>query len=319
MGERPVVVDARHVAAGAPLVRLADALSAWKAANAGGVGVRSGFAGLRPVVQQVAEIGERVAQGAKLPVQKRRHPSVAKHHVADAIVAVNDGRAHLLRHVLVQQPGALLHFGDFVGLGGLPLPRPALQLALQIRFLARQVAKADVVGIDKMQRRQNVDNVFTGAVPLGRWNGGGSFGVVRHDALHELHDVERLAVDVLVFAQAVGPRHRHAGAGQRGDDAMLAAHVVGALQNVAERRPPQHVGRAPLVGEAVGEVGVAAGDQGELQGRRQPIDAAVEPLGHPIAVNALHARLGVRLCGHAMSSLAYSGFITFCRRFRNRR
>ena len=49
---------------------------------------------------------------------------------------------------------------------------------------------------------------------------------------------------------------------------MLAAHVVGGGQHLAERRAAQHPGVPGGVGDPVGEVGVAAGDELEAQRRR---------------------------------------------------
>ena len=93
--------------------------------------------------------------------------------------------------------------------------------------------------------------------------------VAGHEAVDEAHDVERRAVDRLVVAQADDRRHGHVGRRQRRDDAVLAAHVVGGGQHLAERRAAQHPGVPCGVGDPVGEVRAAAGDQLEGQRRRR--------------------------------------------------
>ena len=72
-----------------------------------------------------------------------------------------------------------------------------------------------------------------------------AIGAVAHDVpVDEAHHVERRAVDGVVVAQAERRRHGHGRALQPGDDAVLAAHVVGAGEHVAERRAAQHERRA---------------------------------------------------------------------------
>ena len=288
MGEGAVVVDALQVPPGAGGVHGADVVPPREAADAGGVLVAPLLAGLRPVVQQIAHVRQRIAQRAEFPIQERRHAPVADHHVADAVVAVNHRRPHLFRHVFVQQAGALLHLRYLVRLGGLPLLRPALELAGHVAFLAGERAEADGVHVRQMQRGQHFHDVLPGAAPL-RWRDGGrQFRIVRHHALHEGHHVERLAVDGFVLAQAVGGRHGHVRGGEGGDDAVLPRHVVGALQDVAQRRAAQHVGAAVGVRELVGEVGVAAGDQLERQRRRQAVYVGRGPGRHVVEVDTLH-------------------------------
>jgi hypothetical protein len=66
----------------------------------------------------------------------------------------------------------------------------------------------------------------------------GDGGVPDDEAVDEVHDVEGRAVDGLVGAQAEGRGDRDGGGAQGGDDLVLAAHVVGGGQHLAERRPP---------------------------------------------------------------------------------
>ena len=103
-----------------------------------------------------------------------------------------------------------------------------------------------------------------------RWSSvsvGGLCRAPQHRTLDVLHDVERRAHHGRVLAQRHHRRDRHRGGGQRGHDAVLAGHVVGGGEHVAERRPPDHP-VVDAVGDPVGQVGLAAGDQLRAQLRR---------------------------------------------------
>ena len=114
-------------------------------------------------------------------------------------------------------------------------------------------------------------------------------GIVQHIALDERHDVEGRVVHLGIAAQGNRLRHRHIGIPEPKDNLVLPAHVVGALQYMPERRPAQHPGGTRPIGEAVGQVGVSAGDQGKLQWRFQILETRREPLGDPLFVDAFHA------------------------------
>ncbi len=53
---------------------------------------------------------------------------------------------------------------------------------------------------------------------------------------------------------------------ERADDGVLAAHVVGGGQHVADRRPAEGEGPTGVVGDPVGEVGAPTGDELEGEG-----------------------------------------------------
>ena len=72
-------------------------------------------------------------------------------------------------------------------------------------------------------------------------------------------------------------RHRHRGVLQPGEDAVLAAHVVGAGEHVAERRPAEHERGAVGAGDAERQVRVPAGDELELERAACAVDVALEP------------------------------------------
>ena len=86
----------------------------------------------------------------------------------------------------------------------------------------------------------------------------------QHRTLDVLHHVERRAHDGGVLAQRHHRGDRHGGGGQRGHDAVLAGHVVGGGEDVAQRRTADHP-VVDVVGDPVGQVGLAAGDQLRVQ------------------------------------------------------
>ena len=123
----------------------------------------------------------------------------------------------------------------------LELAVPALELALDVALLAAEVAEADGVDVDGVDRGQHVDDRLAGRAGAASASSASAAARVADDgAVDEAHDVERRAVDRLVGAQADGRGDRHVGRAEGGDDRVLAAHVVGGGQHVAERRPAQH-------------------------------------------------------------------------------
>ncbi|MDZ7731752.1 MAG: hypothetical protein U5R31_00365 [Acidimicrobiia bacterium] len=93
-------------------------------------------------------------------------------------------------------------------------------------------------------------------------------GVVAHDgAVDVVHDVEGCAVDRLVLAEADGVRDGYVGGAEGRDDPVLASHVVGGGQDLAQRRPAEHPAAALGVGDGEGEVGPSAGDEVVAQRR----------------------------------------------------
>ena len=149
----------------------------------------------------------------------------------------------------------------------LPLRRPALQLPLDVAGPLGQVAEPDGIDVDEVELGQHVDEVEGHVSTHGRGQGGALVRAVEHDAIHVAHDVEGGAVDVGVGAEGEGGRDGHRGADERRDDAVLAGHVVGRGEDVAEGRPPEHDAPTGRIGDRVGEVGAAAGDQRERERR----------------------------------------------------
>ena len=123
------------------------------------------------------------------------------------------------------------------------LPVPPLELAGDVAVSPGEVTEADRVDVHGVQPGQGVDQRVPGPGSAGLVQfGGGAF--VPHDVpLDERHHVERRAVDRIIGAQPEGPGHRHAGPVEGGDHGVLTSHVVGRREYVADRRPPEGVGR----------------------------------------------------------------------------
>ena len=100
-----------------------------------------------------------------------------------------------------------------------------------------------------------------------------------------LHQVEGRADDLSIVTERYRPGDRHPRPGQRAQDAVLPAHVMGGGQHMAERRTAEHE-QAGLAGagdrQAVRQVGAAAGDQLDIdQLRRLAADGVAEPAFEP--------------------------------------
>ena len=120
-------------------------------------------------------------------------------------------------------------------------PYQRLSWRANVGLVTTEIGEPGGVEVDGVDRRHRVDERAAGVRPGGLGESLERDGAVAHDdAVDVAHDVERRAVDGGVGAQAERRRDRHAGPLQAGDDAVLAAHVVGAGEHVAERRPAQH-------------------------------------------------------------------------------
>ena len=147
-------------------------------------------------------------------------------------------------------------------------PRPALELALDVALVPAQVAEADRVGVDGVQRGQRVGHVVADGAPRRLVERRLGLGRVAQDvALDELHDVEGPLVDRLVGAQADGRGTGMPAGPSAVHEPVLAGHVVRGGQHVVQRRAAQGPGPPGGVLDPEGEVGAAAGDQRERERR----------------------------------------------------
>ena len=189
--------------------------------------------------------------------------------------------AALLGHALLEHAVHLLEHGDLARLRLLELRPPPLQLPFDVALAPAQVAEAHGVDVDRVDLGQHVDERLARDPALRLVEDGrGDLGRAQDVSLDEVHDVERRAVHRLVGAQAEGRRHGHRRGPEGGDDLVLPAHVVGGGQDVVQGRAAQDAGPAGGVGDLEGEVGVAAGDERELEGRDHAVDVVLEPAGH---------------------------------------
>ena len=198
---------------------------------------------------------------------------------------------------LAWQAPAQLHqhaveLGFLVDLGGLPLLRPAPQLALHVPGRAPELGQPDGRRVERMQLGQHVDERLADGAPLLRTLGvAGGQRVAADVPDHALHHVERGAERTVRGADVEGARDRHARSLERAQHALLAHHVVGRREDVPERRAAQH-DFAGIRAHAVREVGLAAGDQRDVAhapalvvqrlGEQRPDDVRLGARGDPL-------------------------------------
>ena len=197
---------------------------------------------------------------------------------------------------------------QLAGLRLLPLALPAVQLAGDVVLLAAELAEADRVGIDRVDLDQGVGDALADRPPVALLGEDLGLGQAAQDRpLDELHHVEGGFVDALVLAEAGDRGDRDRRRGERRDDPVLAPHVVGRAEPLAERRAAQRPAPPGGVGHAVGQVRVAAGDA--LEGERQP------GAGHVLAEPGFDVG-AVDAVGGACSLIAHSCGASICTRSR---
>ncbi len=169
-----------------------------------------------------------------------------------------------------------------------PLGRPSLQLALDVRVAPGEVAEPDVVDIDGVQVGEDVDEVERNDAPHVGRDLSRLLGTVDHDPVDEGHHVERCLVHRLVGAEGERRWHRHVGEADGGDEPVLARHVVGGGEHMAERRPPEHEPAAVGVGDLEREVGVTTHDELVGERCRGAVDVLGQPGADPLVVDPPH-------------------------------
>ena len=192
--------------------------------------------------------------------------------------------------------------GQVTGVRRVELLLPACDLATEEPLGAAEVTETDRRRLDRVQRGERVHEAFgdrAGSLGAERFELGGA--AVRRTGA-PLHDVEVRAQHRGIGAQREGPRDRHVGVLERRHDAVLAGHVVGGREHVAERRPSDD----PLlraVGHDVGQVGPPAGDQGRPQLVARARDLGREPRAEDVEVEA-RGRFGGRHHGTTTASMS---------------
>ena len=220
-----------------------------------------------------------MAERGELPVEHGRHPRLRRMHdeVARAEVAVDERGGVVARQVRGQPLDQPLHRLEPLGLRGAVLRGPAVDLPAEVIAGLAVVAEADRCVVHRVQARQHVVHRVVDGRPLDGTDTG-QLRVREHAAVHAVHHVERGADDAVVLAQRVGARHRHRGAAQRGDHAVLAVDGVGGGQQLARRLAPQHE-LATAGGEVIRRIGLPAAKLSHLDGAAE--------VGDPLAQVAL--------------------------------
>ena len=219
-----------------------------------------GIAGLGPGGEQVADVGERVADRRQLPVEDRAQPVTRVHDVAEAVVAVHEGRGPGLRAVLGQPGRHFVQRGDLARGVVLPEAAEAPQLALEVARRLAVALQAAGAPVDVVDLDQRVDQLLADPLRLEAVRQ----RVGQHVALDQLHDVERDAEQRVVVAGREDLRDAHVGALERAQQERLAQDVVRGGRQRWARRAPQHP-LAAVAPDQVGDVGVPVADLFGLQ------------------------------------------------------
>jgi hypothetical protein len=192
---------------------------------------------------EIAEVGQRIADGRQLPIEHRHHPRLGRvqQHVAQSIVAVGDARRRIVcRQVLGQPRRQLVHRRHVLHARGLPLPGPQRHLALHVALRSAETLESDGAPIHPVQRRQHPGQVLVHGSAVGRRLL--THHPVREDpARHMTHYEKCCAEHGFVVAQKLHARYRHVGVGQRSHHPVLPLDLVGPWQQLAGRLLAQHV------------------------------------------------------------------------------
>src|SRR3954465_13109834 len=138
-GQRAVPADVGHRAPRALLVAGDELLAQWEALLAGDARQLEHASGrivaVDPQGAQVAEVGQRVADGGHLPVEDGHEPGGrgrGHHRVPQTVVAVDDGGGPGLRHVRPEPFAHRLDRRDVARAIVLPQAQETAQLALEV-------------------------------------------------------------------------------------------------------------------------------------------------------------------------------------------
>ena len=128
-------------------------------------GERSSTVGSAPASRvgrdEVAEIGERIAERRELPVEQRQDARLGalEHDVAEAVVAVHDAGPARARQLVAKPVGELCDERQLARGVVLPERREAAHLALEVAVGATEVAQAGALDVDGVQLGERVDEI----------------------------------------------------------------------------------------------------------------------------------------------------------------
>ena len=164
--------------------------------------------------------------------------------------------------------------GHLPGHRQVPLPLPPRQLPRHVPLGLAEPVQPGRAHVEPVDGGEHGREVLAELPGLGRAQQPCVLAGAEDDSVHPLHQVERRPDDLGVRADRDRAGHRHGGAVQRGQDAVLPGHVVRGGQHVTERRPAQHQARHRGTGprvtggaelQPVGQVRPPAGDQLDRQ------------------------------------------------------
>src|SRR5437763_865171 len=221
---------------------------------------------LEPRREQRAEVGERVAHGAHVPVvdgAAARGIVFRGRHVVEPPVVVHERRRRRRRHVVIEPADHLGRGGHVLRPGALPAVRPALHLPCEIPLRLAERLEAGGPGVDGVEVGERVDHHLRELAVRDRVVAARDLRRDRaphHRAAPALHHEERPADHARVLAVEEGARRGREHLVEDGEHPELPPHVVRARGEVAGRRPAEHVVRAARVVEQVSQVRVPAGE-----------------------------------------------------------
>ena len=190
----------------------------------------------------IGEVGERVAEGRQFPVEDADDAGLARveDHVVEADVPVADGRLVARRDVPRQPIREPVDRRVVAGARGLPLLRPAPDLAREVVAGPSEPLEPDRPPIGHVEAGQRLDHaVIDAGARLARQL---RQGRLPEDAAPQaLHQVEGRADHAAVVAEQDRAGHRHVGLRERLDHPVLAVDGVGGGQELARRLLAQHV------------------------------------------------------------------------------
>src|SRR5579871_1933162 len=149
----------------------------------------------------VSDVGQRVADGAQLPVKHRNEAWLCRveHGVLEPIIAMRDGYGLICWYQSGQLRNQLFHRGDGLGLGATILLDPPGYLAFEVAIRTAKICQAARHMVDLVQLGERGVELVIDRCTLA-WRQTGKRGIAENASVHEVHHIERRADDRLVLA-----------------------------------------------------------------------------------------------------------------------
>jgi hypothetical protein len=129
---------------------------------------RFGVVRLRPVAKEQAEVYQRVADGAHLPVENRHYARwglTVEHHIVEFEVIVDYGGRRRLGDPIEQPLDNAFQFRDLAGFRAFPPSGPSSNLPFDKPGRLADLVDAAGMDVDVVESRQGVDHRFAHSTP----------------------------------------------------------------------------------------------------------------------------------------------------------